>query len=336
MRLIYTSCQLRRAEIRLLYRRDCGRASRLSPGICPAAAQPATIGAQSLTIRPAPHPLKHFGFQRGFAEKFEQQEQIGAGSFGQVFVAVDRLTGDRCTSSLRCRRCECMLLIRADPLWLRTRFAVKRLRKKYACGDVLDPVYVERVLHECDILAHLGASLNIAFMYGVYEGSASVDLVLELCTGGDLAQKIATQRFTEKGVANIDFSLFSAFVLAPLPAVVNSVPATFWAADVQKIVRDVFRTCAQAHARHVVIRDVKPENFMFVSSQPDSPLKAIDFGMATYCSGAPDDWLCDRAGEEHFHRVWDCNPHLQVLDTELFDSVPCDMQARLCMWHRRC
>ena len=50
-----------------------------------------------------------------------------------------------------------------------------------------------------------------------------------------------------------------------------------------------------------MIRDVKPENFLFVSSQPDSPLKAIDFGMATYCSGAPDDWLCDRAGEEgHF------------------------------------
>ena len=98
---------------------------------------------------------------------------------------------------------------------------MKRLRKKYASDDVLDPVYVERVLHECDILAHLGASLNIAFLYGVYEGSASVDLVLELCTGGDLAQKIATQRFTEKGVASIDFSLLSAFVLAPLPAVVN-------------------------------------------------------------------------------------------------------------------
>ena len=101
MRFAQTSWQLRRAEIRLLYRRGCGRASRLSLGSCPAAAQSATIGARSLTIRPAPHPLKHFGFQHGFAEKFEQQEQIGAGSFGQVFVAVDRLTGDRCTSLLR-------------------------------------------------------------------------------------------------------------------------------------------------------------------------------------------------------------------------------------------
>ena len=31
-------------------------------------------------------------------------------------------------------------------------------------------------------------------------------------------------------------------------------------------------------------RDVKPSNFLFLSDHADAPLKAIDFGMATYCA----------------------------------------------------
>ena len=34
------------------------------------------------------------------------------------------------------------------------------------------------------------------------------------------------------------------------------------------------------HAKKIVHRDVKPDNFLFLTKDPDSPLKMIDFGLA--------------------------------------------------------
>lgn len=65
-------------------------------------------------------------------------------------------------------------------------------------------------------------------------------------------------------------------------------------ADAAKAVRDVLRTVAQCHARNVLIRDVKPDNFLYLTSDEDAPLKAIDFGLAQYCK--PGQTLRDRAG----------------------------------------
>ena len=56
----------------------------------------------------------------------------------------------------------------------------------------------------------------------------------------------------------------------------------------------ILRAVAQCHAKGIIIRDVKPENFLFLSSRPDAPLKMIDFGMAGYCP--PGKVYTDRAG----------------------------------------
>ena len=65
-------------------------------------------------------------------------------------------------------------------------------------------------------------------------------------------------------------------------------------ADAARSVREILRTVAQCHARNVLIRDVKPENFLYLSKDEDAPLKAIDFGMAQYCK--PHENLRDKAG----------------------------------------
>ncbi len=65
-------------------------------------------------------------------------------------------------------------------------------------------------------------------------------------------------------------------------------------ADAANAVRDVLRTVAQCHARNVLIRDVKPDNFLYLTSDEEAPLKAIDFGLAQYCK--PDENLRDKAG----------------------------------------
>eukprot|EP00890_Picochlorum_soloecismus_P004019 jgi/Picsp_1/4618/NSC_01988-R1_calcium-dependent protein kinase 34 len=51
---------------------------------------------------------------------------------------------------------------------------------------------------------------------------------------------------------------------------------------VSRWIRSVLQTVATCHARHIIHRDVKPENFLFLKNNPKSPLKAIDFGLAKY------------------------------------------------------
>ena len=55
-------------------------------------------------------------------------------------------------------------------------------------------------------------------------------------------------------------------------------------ADAARIVREILRTISQFHANGVVMRDVKPENFLFTTEAKDAHLKAIDFGIAQYCT----------------------------------------------------
>ncbi len=50
----------------------------------------------------------------------------------------------------------------------------------------------------------------------------------------------------------------------------------------------------QCHLRNVIIRDVKPDNFLYLHPSPDAPLKGVDFGMAEYCQ--PGQMLSDKAG----------------------------------------
>ncbi len=66
-------------------------------------------------------------------------------------------------------------------------------------------------------------------------------------------------------------------------------------ADAARIVRDILRTVAQCHSRGVIVRDVKPENFLFKDERPDAPLRAIDFGLAEYCK--PGEFLTDKVNK---------------------------------------
>ena len=46
--------------------------------------------------------------------------------------------------------------------------------------------------------------------------------------------------------------------------------------------RNIVQFIAQCHARHIVYRDIKPGNFLFLNDADDSPLKGADFGLAVY------------------------------------------------------
>jgi calcium-dependent protein kinase len=75
-----------------------------------------------------------------------------------------------------------------------------------------------------------------------------VHLVMEVCNGGVLLERIEKEKYSEKYI----------------------VP----------IVRSILRFISQCHAKGFIYRDVKPDNFLFQTKDPDSHLKATDFGLS--------------------------------------------------------
>ena len=112
-----------------------------------------------------------------------------------------------------------------------------------------------------------------------------------------------------------------------------SIPMRAWLpADAANAVRDVLRTVAQCHARNVLIRDVKPDNFLYLTTDEDAPLKAIDFGLAQYCK--PDQHLRDRAGKTPAY-IACCQAALwveYVIPSLAISNIPCfDLLRGVCV-----
>ena len=49
---------------------------------------------------------------------------------------------------------------------------------------------------------------------------------------------------------------------------------------IARIIRSILRFITQCHAKGVIYRDVKPDNFLFLSKDDNSPLRATDFGLS--------------------------------------------------------
>ncbi|KAH9610519.1 hypothetical protein KSS87_000991 [Heliosperma pusillum] len=95
---------------------------------------------------------------------------------------------------------------------------------------------------------------NIVEFKGAYEDKMSVNLVMELCEGGELFDRIiAKGNYSEKAAANI------------LRQIVN-----------------VVHVC---HYMGVMHRDLKPENFLLGSKDEDAVLKVTDFGLSVFIEG---------------------------------------------------
>ena len=50
--------------------------------------------------------------------------------------------------------------------------------------------------------------------------------------------------------------------------------------QVASIIRSVLRFIAQCHAKGIIYRDVKPDNFLFLTKDENSPVRATDFGLS--------------------------------------------------------
>ena len=106
---------------------------------------------------------------------------------------------------------------------------------------------------------------NIIKLFETFEDSKFVYLVMELCEGGELFDKIIEKgSFTESQARNYFRQMISA---------VNYI-----------------------HSKRICHRDLKPENFLLLDKSDNSPLKMIDFGMSVMFT---DKMLKQNGGKMH-------------------------------------
>ncbi|OWM86338.1 calcium-dependent protein kinase 2-like [Punica granatum] len=126
----------------------------------------------------------------------------------------------------------------------------------FACKSILKRKLTsksdrEDVKREIQIMQHLSGQPNVVEFKGAFEDRHSVHLVMELCAGGELFDRIiAHGHYSERAAA------------ALCRSIVNVVHA--------------------CHFMGVVHRDLKPENFLFASKDEGAMLKATDFGLSVF------------------------------------------------------
>lgn len=132
----------------------------------------------------------------------------------------------------------------------------KHTNEQLACKSIATRKLVHRddlddVRREVQIMHHLTGHRNIVELKGAYEDRHSVNLVMELCAGGELFDRIiAKGHYSERA-----------------------------AADLCRQIATVVHDC---HTMGVMHRDLKPENFLFLGKEENSPLKATDFGLSVF------------------------------------------------------
>jgi len=132
----------------------------------------------------------------------------------------------------------------------------KVTKEQFACKSIATRKLINRddiddVRREVQIMHHLTGHRNIVELKGAYEDKHSVNLVMELCAGGELFDRIILKgHYSERAAANL--------------------------------CRQIVTVVHNCHTMGVMHRDLKPENFLFLGKEENSPLKATDFGLSVF------------------------------------------------------
>lgn len=155
------------------------------------------------------------------AKMYELEKELGRGQSGVTYLCTEKATG-----------------------------------RKYACksiarGKLTRKEEIDDVRREIQILQHLSGQPNIVEFRGAYEDWQNVYLVMELCTGGELFDRIiAKGNYSEKEAA--------------------------------ALCRQIVTVVHVCHFMGVMHRDLKPENFLLAGPHDDAPIKATDFGLSVF------------------------------------------------------
>ncbi|KAF9680050.1 hypothetical protein SADUNF_Sadunf06G0079700 [Salix dunnii] len=180
-------------------------------------------GKKENTAKKTPQPITVLtGFpNENIEERYLVDRELGRGEFGVTYLCIERDS--------------------------RELLACKSISKR----KLRTAVDIEDVRREVAIMKHLPKDSSIVSLKEACEDDNAVHLVMELCEGGELFDRIVARgHYTERA-----------------------------AAAVTRTIVEVVQLC---HKHGVIHRDLKPENFLFANKKENSPLKAIDFGLSIF------------------------------------------------------
>ncbi|KAL4582357.1 hypothetical protein LXL04_006904 [Taraxacum kok-saghyz] len=184
---------------------------------------------------------KHFGFSKNFGSKYELGEEVGRGYCAYVYKAKLKM------GELKDQEVAVKIILKSK---MTTAIAIEDVRK------------------EVKILRALKGHSNLLQFFDAYEDVEKVYVVMELCGGGELLDRILSRggKYSED--------------------------------DAKSVLIQILNVVAFCHLQGVVHRDIKPENFLFTSKDENSLLKAIDFGLSDFVK--PDERLNEIVGTAYY------------------------------------
>eukprot|EP00879_Flechtneria_rotunda_P022176 GHRR01023399.1.p1 GENE.GHRR01023399.1~~GHRR01023399.1.p1 ORF type:complete len:224 (+),score=71.64 GHRR01023399.1:320-991(+) len=117
-----------------------------------------------------------YGYPRNILDSYYLGRVIGAGSFGVVREGIEVVTGSR--------------------------FAVKTVSKVPKRGAPT-PRYLLKLRAEVEVMQQLGVSLNAVHLHDVFEDDINVHMVMELCEGGALLERVETGVYSEAYISRL-------------------------------------------------------------------------------------------------------------------------------------
>ncbi|KAM7262743.1 hypothetical protein ACFE04_000426 [Oxalis oulophora] len=188
-------------------------------------------------------------------EVYSLGRKLGQGQFGTTFLCIEKATGKE--------------------------FACKSIAKRKLTTEE----DVQDVRREIQILHHLEGHPNVIKIVGSYEDAVAVHVVMELCAGGELFDRIIQRgHYTERK-----------------------------AAALARLIVSVVEAC---HSLGVMHRDLKPENFLFVNQEEDSILKTIDFGLSMFFRPGSPYYVAPEVLRKHYGQecdVWSAGVIIYIL-----------------------
>eukprot|EP00930_Biecheleria_cincta_P096986 TRINITY_DN88746_c0_g1_i1.p1 TRINITY_DN88746_c0_g1~~TRINITY_DN88746_c0_g1_i1.p1 ORF type:complete len:480 (+),score=114.56 TRINITY_DN88746_c0_g1_i1:46-1485(+) len=170
----------------------------------------------------------------------KKNSQMGEGSYGHVYKGKDKHTG------------------------------AMRAIKSINIDKVGDTKKLEAEIEVQQNLDHP----NIVKLYEVFKDSQRYYLVMEICSGGELFDRIiAVSEETGAGFSERDAATYMTHILSAM---------------------------RYLHSKDYAHRDIKPENFLLENERRDAAIKVIDFGLAKKYVHGKDENMKTKAGTPYY------------------------------------
>merc|ERR1719183_986875 len=93
---------------------------------------------------------------------------------------------------------------------------------------------------------------NVCQLYEIYEDDVLLYFVMEACVGGTLFERLEADIVLEESMA-------------------------------ERVASQMLSAIAHLHDKNVIHRDLRPESWLMIDFDPESPLKLTNFGLAEIC-----------------------------------------------------